>query len=122
MWHGIWQLQFTQQWENYGNIRMKKIDRDKENEPETDKKKNINVYFCIAYSCYFSASIHRVTDKLKNQFNLSWLRAQMSFNRFINLAELLNGYLATKIRRGILSCDLMDREFNCSLPSKVNGK
>ena len=41
---------------------------------------------------------------------------------FINLAELLNGYLATKTGQGIFSKDLMDRECNCYLPSKVNGK
>ena len=46
----------------------------------------------------------------------------MSYHRYKNLAELLNGDLAAKIERGIFSKDLMDRECNCSLPSKVNGK
>ena len=46
----------------------------------------------------------------------------MSYHRFNNLAELLNLDLAAKIGRGIFSKDLMDRECNCSLPSKVNGK
>ena len=46
----------------------------------------------------------------------------MSYHRFNNLAELLNGDLATKIGRGIFSKDLMDRECNCFLPSKVKGK
>ena len=46
----------------------------------------------------------------------------MSYHRFNNLAELLNGYLAAKIGQGIFFEDLMDRECNCSLPSKVNGK
>ena len=46
----------------------------------------------------------------------------MSYHRFNNLAELLNGDLAAKIGRGIFSKDLMDRECNCSIPSKVNGK
>ena len=41
---------------------------------------------------------------------------------FNNLAELLNGYLAANIGRVIISKDLMDRECNCSLPSKVNEK
>ena len=43
-----------------------KIDSDKENDPDTDKKKNINVYFCVTYSRYFSMSIHRVIWRLKN--------------------------------------------------------
>ena len=46
----------------------------------------------------------------------------MSYHRFNNLQELLNGYLAAKIGRGIFSKDIMDRECNCSLPSKVNRK
>ena len=46
----------------------------------------------------------------------------MSHHRFNNLAELLNGNLAATIGRGIFSKYLMDRECNCSLPSKVNGK
>ena len=46
----------------------------------------------------------------------------MSYNRFNNLAELLNGDLVAKIGWGIFSKDLMDGECNCSLPYKVNGK
>ena len=45
----------------------------------------------------------------------------MSYHRYNNLAELLNGDLAAKIGRVVFSKDLMDRECNCSLPSKVNG-
>ena len=46
----------------------------------------------------------------------------MSYHKFNNLDELLNGYLAAKNVWTILSCDLMDREHNCSILSKVNGK
>ena len=58
-------------------------------------------------------------DRLKNSFNLTWLRVRMSYHRYNNLAELFNGDLAAKIGRGIFSKDLLDRECNCSLPSKV---
>ena len=34
----------------------------------------------------------------------------------------MNEDLATKIGQGILFRDLMDREYNCYFPSKVNGK
>ena len=54
--------------------------------------------------------------------NLSWLRVKMSYYKFNNLAELLNGDLAAKIEWRILSRDLMDIERNCSLPYKVNSK
>ena len=46
----------------------------------------------------------------------------MSYHRYNNLAELLNGDLTAKIGRDIFSKDLMDRECNFSLPSKFNGK
>ena len=45
---------------------------------DVSKKKNIKVYFCVAYSRYFSTSIHRVINRLKNSFNLKWLRLLMS--------------------------------------------
>ena len=61
-------------------------------------------------------------NRLKTSFNLTWLRVRISYHRFNNLAELLNGDLAAKIGWGIFSKDLMYRECNCSLPSKVNGK
>ena len=44
---------------------------DMEKEPGVNKRKNINVYFCVAYSRYFSTSIHRVINRLKMYFNLS---------------------------------------------------
>ena len=46
----------------------------------------------------------------------------MSYHRFNKIAEILNGDLAAKIRWGIFSKELMDRECNCSPPYKVNGK
>ena len=70
----------------------------------------------------FFTATHRVIDRLKKSFNLTCLRVRMSYHRFNNLAELLNRDLAAKIGRGIFSKDLMDRECNCSLPSKVNRK
>ena len=46
----------------------------------------------------------------------------MYYHRFNNLAELLNKDLPTKIRQGILSRDLMDRECNCYITSKFNAE
>ena len=94
---------------------------DIEKELDVSKNKNINVYFCVAYSHYFSTYIHRVINRLKKYFNLSWLKVRISYHRLNNLAELIYGDLAAKIGRGIFSKYLMDRECNCSLPSKFNG-
>ena len=92
---------------------------DMEKEHNVRKKKNINVYCCVAYSRYLSTSTGRVINRPKRSVKLSWMRVQISYHRFNNLAELLNRDLATKIGRGIFPIDLMDRECNCSLPSKV---
>ena len=103
-------------------MKDEKFDTENEKEPDVNKKKNRNVYLCVAYSRYFSTSIHRVINGPKKIFNISWIRVRMSYPRFNNLAELLNVDLAAKIGRGIFSKGLMDRECNLSLPSKVNGK
>ena len=46
----------------------------------------------------------------------------MSYYRFNNLAKLLNIEVAVKMGQEIFYIDLMDRECNCYLKSKVNGK
>ena len=82
---------------------------EKNKERDVSVKKNRNVYFCDAYSSYFSKETHRVIDRLKKSLNLTWLRIIISYHRYNNLAEQLNGDLAAKIGRGIFSKDLMDR-------------
>ena len=47
---------------------------DMEKEKDVSKKKNRNVYFCVAYSRYFSMSIHRLINRIKRYSNLSWMR------------------------------------------------
>ena len=96
----------------------KKVDIEKE--PDVKKKQKFLLLCCLI--TLFSKYIHRVINRLKYYFNLSWTRVWMSYHRFNNLAELLNGDLAAKIGLGIFSKDLMDRECNYSLPSKVNKK
>ena len=82
---------------------------DIEKDPDVNKKKNRNFYFCVAYSRYFSTSNHMMINKLNKYFNLSWLRVRMSYHIFNNLTELINGDLAAKIGQGIFSKDVMDR-------------
>ena len=94
---------------------------DIEKEQDISKKKNRNVYFCVAYSLHFSTSIHRVIDRIKSHLT-SHVWEYECHTGFNNLAELLNVYLAAKIGQVIFSKYLMDRECNFSLPPKVNGK
>ena len=46
--------------------RDEKIDCDKKKDPTADRNKNRNINFCVAYSRYFSVSIHRVIHGIKN--------------------------------------------------------
>ena len=103
-------------------MRSWKVKSEKKKEPDVNKNKNINVYFCVAYSRYFYTSIHRVINRLWKPFNLSWMRVRIYYHRFNNLSELLNGDIAVKIGRVILSKYLMDRECNSSIPYKDNIK
>ena len=57
-----------------------------EKERDISEKTNKNVYFYVEYSRYFSRSNHRVIDRLKKSFNLTWLRVRMSSHIFNNLA------------------------------------
>ena len=50
-----------------------------------------------------------VINKLKISFNISLMRVKNCYHRFNNLTKLLNGDLAVKVGRGVLSVDLMDR-------------
>ena len=90
-------------------IQNYRLDIENEKEPDIYKKKNRNVYFCAAYSSYYSTSIHRVINRRIKYFNIYVTIRIMYYHRFNNLSELLNGYLAVKIGRGILPKDLMYR-------------
>ena len=46
----------------------------------------------------------------------------MVYHGFNILARLPNGDFAAKIGHGILSCDLMDILWNCSIPYMFNRK
>ena len=85
------------------------------------KEKQKCLFLCCILTLFFYSN-PQGDQQVKKSFNLTWLRVRISYHRFNNLAELLSGDLAAKIGRGIFSKDLMDRECNCSLPSKVNVK
>ena len=44
---------------------------ENEKEPEVNKNKNRNIYFCVAYSCYFSKFIHKAIERQKNIYSIS---------------------------------------------------
>ena len=55
----------SQQWDNYGKIKMRRwILRTKKKLKSTKKKKK-KIYLCVACSRYFSTPIYRVSNKQK---------------------------------------------------------
>ena len=49
-------------------------------------------------------------------------KSKISYHWFNHLSKLVHQDFTAKIGQGILSRDLMDREYTCSLPYKVNVK
>ena len=70
-----------------------KLDRDKENDPDTDKKENRNVYFRVAYSLYFITSVHGVmaTQQIyaKDQKKIM-INIQCHPERLMNISDFLS--------------------------------
>ena len=79
------------------------------------KRKNRyrSVFFCIGHSKGWEHPIHRTLKRLRNNHNLKWLRISMSYYRFPNLSEMLQGDLSRKLLDGVESLDFIDRECNC---------
>ena len=84
------------------------------------RKRPRSVFFCIGYSKGWEKPIHVTLKKLRNKHNLKWLRISMSYHRFPNLSEMLQGDLTRKLLEGVESLDFVDRECNCR-PSITKG-
>jgi hypothetical protein len=88
-------------------------EKRKEDKLERDKQQNRPVYFCIGFSKLWKVPIHKVLKKLRNKFDLKWLRISMSYHRFLNMREMLAGDLATKLSEVAKSMDFKVRDCNC---------
>lgn len=105
---------------------LMKIKNDKENKKIKikNKRKNRNTYFCIGGCETWSGanSIHITLKKLRNKYNLKWLRIAMSYHKFSNLNEIFQGDLNNKLMHNITSRDFMDLNCNCNRGSMVEGE
>ena len=89
------------------------MDCDRENDPANDKKKQKCIFLSRVLTLFIYVFLQ--IDWRTKKIHVSWLRVRMLYHIFNNLAEFLNGDLATKVGQGILSHDLMVRECNCYL-------
>ena len=60
--------------------------------------------------------------RLRNAHDLKWLRVRISYYRFPNLGEVLQGDMIGKLRKGTRSKYILDRECNCSSTTKVKSE
>ena len=78
-----------------------------------------NSYFCIGLSQLWRDKIHNVIKRPQKPYGLKWIRVRFSYHRFPNLEEILQGDIVGKIRKGIGSKYIPNRDCNCS--SMTNG-
>jgi len=104
--------------------KIKKL-KSKSNNNKKKKKKarSRQTYFCVGVSCIWRNNpIHSILKKLRNKYNLKWLRISMSYHKFANLREKFQGDLNNKLMTGINSEDFIDRDCNCNATTLVDGK
>ena len=105
--------------EKYPTIKSiqdsKQINAEARKRAKEKKRKNRNrsVFFCIGHSKGWESPIHVTLKRLRNKHNLKWLRISMSYHRFPNFREMLQGDLSRKLRDGVESLDFKDKKCNC---------
>ena len=73
----------------------------------------------MGYSDYWKNPIHKILKKHRDKFpSLGWLRISISYHKFSNVREHLQGDLTTKLMEGIGSKDFLTQDCNCRIPAK----
>jgi hypothetical protein len=80
---------------------------------EIDRQRNRSIYHCIGYSKLWKEPIHKILKKLRNKFDLKWLRISMSYHRFPNTREMLQEISSKKFTKGVVLMDSKVRDCNC---------
>ena len=65
-----------------------------------------------------STPIHIPLKKLRDKYNLKWLRINMSYRKFSNLGKIIQGDLNSKLIKGIMSLNF--ENFKCNYNSITN--
>ena len=109
------------------NLRGKKTKEEKEIEKKEKRlRRKRESFFCIGVSpCSLRTPkhppMHVIIKKLRDKYELKWLRVNMSYHKFPNLAQAFMGDLTAKLTNGVKSRDFEDEPCNCTARSKVNG-
>jgi hypothetical protein len=104
-------------------LREKKteLENSKENKRINDvlKKRQANdrkrtIFFKICFSDYWRKPIHKTISDIKANFpTLKWLRVSMAYHRSLNVRDLFQGDLNSKITKGVKSLDFENLDCNC---------
>ncbi len=86
---------------------------NKSDKEKKAKERKREVYFCAGYSKTWITPIHITIKALRDRYDLKWLRFSMSYHRFTNLRETLQGDLSGKITHDVESKDFMKEKCNC---------
>lgn len=79
---------------------------------ERDRKRSIP--FTVGQCTFWKVPIHVTIKKIKARFpSLSWLRISMSYRRFSNFGEMLQGDLSSKLNKRVISLDFESLPCNC---------
>ena len=81
-------------------------------------------FFCAGVSDVFrnKYAIHVLIKQLRQKHNLKWLRLLMSYHKFPNMGENLQGDLTSKLMEGIGLNDFQKLKCNCNKNTKMNGE
>jgi hypothetical protein len=80
------------------------------------------VFFCLGVSGWHQIPVHVIVKRLRNQFDMKWLRFSMSYHRFANLRQMYQRDREKKLMARIFCGDCMDRGCNCGDVSLVGGE
>ena len=110
--------------ETLRNLKTK--EEREELKKEKNRKRKRQTFFCIGVSqCSMRTSkhppMHATIKKLRDKYNLKWLRVAISYHKFPNLSQAFMGDLTAKLTKNVNSRDFEDLPCNCNRASKVNG-
>ena len=91
-------------------------------EEKIKEKRSRQCHFCIGVSKAWKKPIHTILKKLRDKYELKWLRISMSYHKFSNLREIFQGNMGSKLMAGVELLDFIDRPCNSNHDTKINGE
>ena len=82
------------------------------------------IYFTIILKILvkYARTPTQIYNKILNTNNLTWLQTRIAYHEYRILGKLFNAYLATKLNKGLLSLDLIERSCKCMNWCKITGQ